>query len=103
MAVAGVMLITGASTGIGAATARQAVAAGWRVVLGARSEERLRSLASELGGDGVSLAGPWPVRSDQLGSRAPRAAGIPVLGHQARGHGHGRGPSPRGLGLGHQG
>src|SRR5215211_5052916 len=44
-----VLLITGASTGIGAATARQAVEAGWRVVLGARSEDKLKELASELG------------------------------------------------------
>ena len=32
------MLITGASTGIGAETARQAVARGWRVALGARAQ-----------------------------------------------------------------
>jgi NADP-dependent 3-hydroxy acid dehydrogenase YdfG len=44
-----VLLITGASTGIGAATARAAVGAGWRVVLGARSEDKLRELAGELG------------------------------------------------------
>ena len=44
-----VFLITGASTGIGAATARHAVDAGYRVVLAARSEDKLRSLASELG------------------------------------------------------
>jgi serine 3-dehydrogenase len=44
-----VMLITGASTGIGAATARRAVEAGWNVVLAARSAERLASLASALG------------------------------------------------------
>ena len=44
-----VMLITGASTGIGAATARQAVAAGWRVALGARSEDKLSALVDELG------------------------------------------------------
>jgi NADP-dependent 3-hydroxy acid dehydrogenase YdfG len=51
-----VLLITGASSGIGAATARAAAAAGWRVVLAARSQERLRALAQELGGDGHALA-----------------------------------------------
>jgi NADP-dependent 3-hydroxy acid dehydrogenase YdfG len=35
-----VFLITGASSGIGAATARHARAAGWRVALAARSLER---------------------------------------------------------------
>jgi NADP-dependent 3-hydroxy acid dehydrogenase YdfG len=44
-----VLLITGASTGIGAATARRAVEAGWQVALGARSEDRLRELVAELG------------------------------------------------------
>ncbi|MFL5885593.1 MAG: SDR family oxidoreductase [Thermoleophilaceae bacterium] len=44
-----VLIITGASTGIGAATARAAVADGWNVVLAARSEDRLRELAGELG------------------------------------------------------
>jgi NADP-dependent 3-hydroxy acid dehydrogenase YdfG len=51
-----VFLITGASTGIGAATARHAVEAGYRVVLAARSEDKLRALAGELGGDDVALA-----------------------------------------------
>ena len=45
------LLITGASTGIGAATAKQAVAAGWRVVLSARSEDKLRALSEELGAE----------------------------------------------------
>jgi NADP-dependent 3-hydroxy acid dehydrogenase YdfG len=44
-----VLMITGASTGIGAATAKQAVAAGWNVVLSARSEDKLRALSEELG------------------------------------------------------
>jgi NADP-dependent 3-hydroxy acid dehydrogenase YdfG len=52
----GVFLITGASTGIGAATARAAVEAGYRVVLAARSVEKLEALAEELGGDARALA-----------------------------------------------
>jgi NADP-dependent 3-hydroxy acid dehydrogenase YdfG len=49
-----VFLITGASSGIGEATARRAAAAGHRVVLAARSTEKLESLADELGGLAVT-------------------------------------------------
>jgi NADP-dependent 3-hydroxy acid dehydrogenase YdfG len=51
-----VLLITGASSGIGEATARAARAAGWRLVLAARSTDRLQALAEELGGAEAALA-----------------------------------------------
>ena len=46
-----VLLITGASSGIGAATARRAVEAGWQVALAARSADKLEGLVAELGAD----------------------------------------------------
>ena len=49
-----VFLITGASSGIGEATARHAAEAGYRVVLAARSTEKLDTLAAELGGLAVT-------------------------------------------------
>jgi NADP-dependent 3-hydroxy acid dehydrogenase YdfG len=51
-----VLVITGASTGIGAATARRAAEFGYRVVLGARSEDKLEALRDELGGDDKAIA-----------------------------------------------
>jgi NADP-dependent 3-hydroxy acid dehydrogenase YdfG len=51
-----VLVITGASTGIGAASARRAAEFGYRVVLAARSEDKLTQLADELGGDERALA-----------------------------------------------
>jgi NADP-dependent 3-hydroxy acid dehydrogenase YdfG len=68
-AVAGVLAITGASSGIGAATARHAVEDGWRVVLGARSTDKLEQLAQELGGEEKAVAVTCDVTSwdDQQG------------------------------------
>ncbi|RZW09965.1 MAG: SDR family oxidoreductase [Rhodobacteraceae bacterium] len=43
------LFITGASSGIGAATARAAAKSGWNVALFARSAEKLEALAGEIG------------------------------------------------------
>lgn len=51
-----VLLITGASSGIGAATARLAVEAGYRVALAARSVHKLTQLVKDLGGPAHALA-----------------------------------------------
>jgi NADP-dependent 3-hydroxy acid dehydrogenase YdfG len=51
-----VLVITGASSGIGAATARRAVEFGYRVTLGARSVDKLQALSEELGAPDRALA-----------------------------------------------
>lgn len=47
-----VILITGASSGIGAAVARRFTPAGYRLVLAARRLDRLQALVHEIGGRG---------------------------------------------------
>ncbi len=52
-----VLFITGASSGIGEATARAAVAAGWSVGLMARSVDKLEALVNDLGEAALALPG----------------------------------------------
>jgi NAD(P)-dependent dehydrogenase (short-subunit alcohol dehydrogenase family) len=75
-----VMVITGASSGIGLATARLAAERGARVVLGSRSENELDAICNDIrahGGEavsvGVDVANPDDV--DRLGERAMSAFG----------------------------
>lgn len=76
------LLITGASSGIGAATARAAVEAGWNAALLARSADKLEKLSEELGD--AALAIPCDVTrrediTDALEKTATHFGGIDAV------------------------
>src|SRR2546426_1014097 len=83
------VVITGASSGIGAAAARLFAAEGAAVALAARSADQLQTLAAELErGGGRALAVPTDVARPQAAARllatvAERFGGIDVLVNNA--------------------
>jgi NADP-dependent 3-hydroxy acid dehydrogenase YdfG len=78
------VLITGASTGIGAATAKRLLERGDRLVLAARREEPLRELADDLGGGDAVMTktcdvGEWDQVQDLANAAVERFGGLDVV------------------------
>jgi NADP-dependent 3-hydroxy acid dehydrogenase YdfG len=69
-----VAVVTGASSGIGAATSRSLAAAGFEVVAAARRLERLEPLAEEIGGRALRLDVTDPDSVVELAREVPDAA-----------------------------
>lgn len=76
-------VVTGASSGIGAATARALAAAGYRVVCAARREDRVREVAEEV--DGVAVRCDVTSPEDVAALAAAAGGSVSVLVNNAGG------------------
>ena len=85
-----IAVVTGGSTGIGAALARALTASGWRCILLARNLEKLQPLADEIGGEAEACDVSNRADVDQVAARIAKRhpavhllvnnAGIPARG-----------------------
>jgi NADP-dependent 3-hydroxy acid dehydrogenase YdfG len=75
-------VITGASSGIGAATAKALAGEGYRTILGARRLDRLEALAAEVGGEAIALDVADP---DSVAAFASKVESCDVLVNNAGG------------------
>lgn len=75
-------LVTGASSGIGAATVRALAAAGFRTIAAARRVDRLQALAQEVGGTAVALDVTDP---ESVAALAAQVGDVDVVVHSAGG------------------
>jgi NADP-dependent 3-hydroxy acid dehydrogenase YdfG len=67
----GLAVVTGASSGIGMATAHRLAAEGFDVVVGARREDRLRQLAEQIGGRAMRLDVTDPESVERFCAQVP--------------------------------
>ena len=86
-------LVTGASSGLGAAVARTLAAAGARVAVAARRLDRLAALADEIGGVAVACDLLDPAQVDALVPRVAEALGGPEILVNVAGTFAGAGPA----------
>jgi NADP-dependent 3-hydroxy acid dehydrogenase YdfG len=82
MSERGVAAVTGASAGIGAATARALAREGFTVVMGARRLDRLEDLASEIGAKAIPLDVTDQASVDEFAAQLPE---VQVLVNNAGG------------------